>query len=112
MEEVRLNDARELDVVFYEQAGDFRIDAYRDKLLVAVRERCFEFTLELVWKHHDLGDLVGLEQLLELAVRNDLHFLAFNPPPLYRQNCHDRDPEIDEIDTVLPVHECTPGSSA
>ena len=60
-------------------AGKFWIDTGRAEQLAAIGERFLERALDGVRPDEHLGDLVLIEELLKLAVRNGLDLRELNP---------------------------------
>jgi hypothetical protein len=78
-EKIALRCTGDFDTVRSQLAGKFWIDTGRAEQLAAIGERLLESTLDSVRPNEHLGDLVLIEKLLELVIRNGLDLRVLNP---------------------------------
>jgi hypothetical protein len=78
-EKVARRRASDFDTVRSQFAGKFWVDTGRAEQLTAIGERLLERALDGVRPDEHLGDLVLIEKLLELAVRNGLDLCVLYP---------------------------------
>ena len=90
--------------VFLQFVGELRVDPGRHELALAVRQRLFELALEVAVGNADLGHLVLVQELLELAVGYGGDLLCGDVKVLKDQEPNDRGDPIADVKTRLPAH--------
>ena len=112
--------AADHDLVTGEFFGQLRIDADDEELALAARQRLLQRAVDRIGADGDFGDLVGIEQRLEFAVRYGLDLRVVAPKLLEQQHADRGGHKIPDHELALarlrfhghgrPLCQCASGS--